>query len=154
MFPFRFRVTVYWFGKAVAAGSAAAMNDLGALYSAGNGVPQDDAEALRLFTASARNGSAIAMANVAVVHHNGEGVPVDYVQAIRWYQLAADHGYLPAYYRLGGMCEAGEGVPADKAVALGMYRHAAESDDPVLRQKAMKAIDRLENGVDDDPRAV
>ena len=94
------------------------------------------------------------MANVAVVHHNGEGVPVDYVEAIRWYQLAADHGYLAAYYRLGGMCEAGEGIPVDKAVALGMYRRAAQSEDPVLRQKAKSAIDRLENGVDDDPRAV
>ncbi|OYX90739.1 MAG: hypothetical protein B7Y78_13505, partial [Caulobacter sp. 35-67-4] len=137
---------------AVAAGSSAAMNDLGALYSAGDGTPQDDAEALKLFIAAARNGSAIAMANVAVVHYNGEGVPVDYVEAIRWYQLAADHGYLPAYYRLGAMCEAGQGVPYDLELALGLYRRAAESDDPALRQKAHTAIDRLERGDQEDPR--
>jgi TPR repeat protein len=47
------------------------------------------------------------------------------------------------------MCERGQGIKADDELALAMYRKAAESKDADLRQKAQKAIDRLE-GFDED----
>jgi TPR repeat protein len=135
--------------RAIEMGSADAMNAMGRLRSEGRAVRTDHAEALRLYAAAASNDLAAGMSNLGVVHHNGEGVPVNYVEAMRWFQMAADRGYLEAWYDLGVMCERGQGIKADDDLALLMYRRAAESDDPDLRQKAQKAINRLE-GFDDD----
>jgi TPR repeat protein len=82
------------------------------------------------------------------VHHNGEGVPVNYTEAMRWFQRAADRGYLEAWYDLGIMCERGQGIAANEELALVMYRKAAQSDEPDLRRKAQKAVNRL-LGLDD-----
>ena len=47
------------------------------MYDNGYGVPEDDAEALRLYRLSAAQGFAAAEYNLGVMYDNGEGVPED-----------------------------------------------------------------------------
>ena len=59
------------------------------MYNAGQGVPQDDAEAVRWYRLAADQGHARAQGNLGVMCGTGEGVPQDYVQAYMWFNLAA-----------------------------------------------------------------
>ena len=62
------------------------------MYDNGEGVPQDDAEAVRWFRLAAEQGEARAQFNLGIRYANGEGVPQDDAEAIRWYRLAAEQG--------------------------------------------------------------
>jgi uncharacterized protein len=73
-------------------GVASAQNDLGVMYSYGQGVPQDYAEALKWFRLAADQGSMVAQVNLGHMYANGEGVPQDYVRAHMWFNLSAAQG--------------------------------------------------------------
>ena len=73
-------------------GDARAQNNLGVMYSNGQGVPQDYAEAVRWYRKAADQGFARAQNNLGVMYSNGRGVPQDYVQAHMWLNLAATKG--------------------------------------------------------------
>ncbi len=68
---------------------AEAQSNLGVMYSNGQGVTQDYAEAAKWYRKSAEQGHASAQINLAFMYGNGQGVPHDYVQAHMWYNLAA-----------------------------------------------------------------
>ena len=70
------------------AGDADAQFTLGEFYTAGEGVPQDDAEAVAWYHLAAQQGHAEAQFNLGVMYDNGKGVPQDDVEARRWYNLA------------------------------------------------------------------
>lgn len=70
-------------------GDARAQNSLGLMYYHGQGVPQDDAEAVRLYSLAAEQGYAWAQYHLGLMYANGEGVLRDYVQAHMWSNLAA-----------------------------------------------------------------
>ena len=59
------------------------------MYDDGEGVPQDDAEAVRWYRLAADQGHATAQNNLGIRYSNGRGVPQDYVEAHMWYNLAA-----------------------------------------------------------------
>ena len=71
------------------AGDAQARFDLGIAYDIGEGVPEDDAEAVRWFRLAADQGHARAQFNLGFMYANGAGVPQDYVLAYMWFNLAA-----------------------------------------------------------------
>jgi TPR repeat protein len=75
--------------KEAAQGDADAQFTLGFLYSKGEGVPQDHAEALKWFRLAAAQGHAKAQYNLGAMYGNGQGVPQNYVQALKWLTLAA-----------------------------------------------------------------
>ena len=106
-------------------GDAAAQFDLGDRYFTGEGVPQDDGEALRWFRLAAAQGHARAQASLGFMYATGEGVPQDDGEAARWYRLAADQGYAAAQFSLGVKHFSGEGVPQDDGEALRWFRLAA-----------------------------
>ena len=62
------------------------------MYANGEGVPQDDAEAVRWYRLAAEQGNAGAQLNLGAMYSNGEGVPQDDAEAVRWYRLAAEQG--------------------------------------------------------------
>ena len=70
-------------------GDAVAQNNLGNMYRNGNGVPQDAAEAVRLYRLAAEQGDASAMTNLGAMYSQGRGVVQDYVQSHMWRNLAA-----------------------------------------------------------------
>ncbi len=84
-------------------GNAKAQFNLGLMYSKGQGVPQDDKEAVRWYRLAAEQGQASAQNNLGVAYSEGRGVPLEDKEAVRWYRLAAEQGNAEAQSNLGLM---------------------------------------------------
>ena len=108
-------------------GDASAQNRLGIMYADGLGVPQDDAEAARLYRLAAEQGNAIAQSNLGVITLTGRGVPQDDAEAIRWYRLAAEQGYAAGQRNLGVAYTTGRGVRQDNVAAYTWFSLAASA---------------------------
>jgi TPR repeat protein len=79
--------------RAAERGEAGAQFVLGTLYAEGDGVPEDDVEAVRWFRLAAEQGDAFYQTILGSKYANGRGVPTDQVLAYMWYNLAAAQGY-------------------------------------------------------------
>ena len=95
------------------------------MYSNGNGVPQDYAEAVKWYRLAAEQGDANAQYNLGVMYHKGKGVPQDYAEAVKWYRLAAKQGVAEAQGNLGIMHREGKGVPQNNVMAHMWYNIAS-----------------------------
>jgi uncharacterized caspase-like protein len=115
--------------KAAAMGSVTAMNNLGAIYSVGNGVPQDYAEARKWFE-KATAGLPVAMTNLGQFYRDGHGVARDYAEARKWFEKAAAAGDSNGMVDLGSLYRDGNGVTQDYAEARRWYERAAAASDP------------------------
>jgi uncharacterized protein len=73
-------------------GDAKAQRKLGLMYSEGQGVPQDYAQAAHWYRKAADQGNAYAQTKLGFLYSLGQGVPQDYVQAHLWFNLAAAQG--------------------------------------------------------------
>jgi len=82
------------------------------------GVPEDDAEAVRWFRLAAEQGGATAQYNLGLMYGDGEGVLEDKAEAVRWYRLAGEQGHVTAQFNLGVPYANGAGVPQDDAEAV------------------------------------
>ena len=60
-------------------GDVDAQFSLGEMSKKGQGVPRDDAEALKWYRRAAAQGHADAQNNLGIIYTLGKGVPVDYV---------------------------------------------------------------------------
>jgi TPR repeat protein len=107
-------------------GDATAQCWLGWVYQNGQGVPQDDAEALKWYHKAAVQGNTDAQNNLGTMYRNGHGVPQNNVEAVMWYVTAAGLGNSTAQINLGVMYQNGKGVPQSDAEAVKWYRKAAE----------------------------
>jgi hypothetical protein len=107
-------------------GDAEAQYNLGLMYANGDGVPQDDAEAVRWLRLAADQGLSQAQFNLGVAYRFGRGVPQDDAEAARWYRLAADQGFDRAQYNLGVQYRDGQGVAQDDVEAVRWFRLAAD----------------------------
>ena len=74
-------------------GHAQAKFRLGCLYAFGQGVPQNDAEALRLFIEAAEQGDGDAQNNLGGMYSLGWGVEPDLIAAYMWFEIAARSGH-------------------------------------------------------------
>ena len=72
-----------------ARGNAEAQFLLGIAYVNGEGVPQDDARAVRWYRLGAEQGHALAQFYLGLAYAEGQGAPEDDIQAHMWYTLAA-----------------------------------------------------------------
>jgi len=70
-------------------GDATAQTNLGNMYDNGEGVPEDDTEAVKWYRKAAEQGHATAQYNLGLMYANGEGVPEDDTRAYAWFNLAA-----------------------------------------------------------------
>ena len=107
-------------------GDAMAQYNLAVLYEYGDGVPQDDTEAVKWYTRAAEQGIAWAQSNLGVKYASGDGVREDDIEAVKWYKLAAEQGDVQAHYNLGIMYVSGEGVIQDLGLAFKQFSYAAE----------------------------
>ncbi len=80
------------FRLSAAQGDAAAMYNLGILYSKEEGVVKDYAEAVKWFRLSAAQGFAMSQHQLGVMYASGKGVAKDYVRAHSWLNLSAAQG--------------------------------------------------------------
>ena len=106
-------------------GYASAQYNLGQMYRNGQGVPQDDAEAVKWYRLAAEQGYANAQFNLGNMYNKGRGVPQDYAEAVKWYRLAAEQGYASAQTNLGYMYSNGQGVLQDNVMAHMWYNIGA-----------------------------
>jgi len=109
-----------WYAKAAEAGETVANAYLGELYEAGSGVPQDLAEAERLYRLAAGKGSYMAMDNLARFLLE-QGRSLD--EARQYAEMAVAREGQPRFHvTLGRILEAG----GDSAGAEAQYRTAAQ----------------------------
>jgi TPR repeat protein len=73
-------------------GDAQAQYNLGVFYENGQGVPPNDAEAVKWYHKAAEQGYGDARYNLGAMFLKGLGVPQNYVQAHMWFNLAAMAG--------------------------------------------------------------
>ena len=67
-------------------GDAQAQFNLGLMYDKGQGVKQDDVEAVKWYRKAAEQGLAQAQLNLGNMYRTGEGVKQDDVEAVKWYR--------------------------------------------------------------------
>ena len=70
-----------------------AQNNLGGMYVKGDGVPQNDAEAVKWWRKAAEQGHAKAQNNLGVMYIRGTGVPANAAKAYMWISLSKAQGY-------------------------------------------------------------
>ncbi len=85
------------------------MMELGESYSSGDGVSQDDHEALRWFRRAADAGNSSGMVSVGAMYLLGTGVADDEEEAERWFQRAADRGNAAGIYDLADLIRKRQG---------------------------------------------
>jgi uncharacterized protein len=73
-------------------GDAEAQFNLGRMYYNGEGVSQDDAEAVKWYRKAADQGHTEAQFNLVEIYSYGEGVQQDFEEAANWYRKAAEQG--------------------------------------------------------------
>jgi len=73
-------------------GNALAQFNMGVMYRQGQGVPQDDKQAIAWWSKAAEQGHVEAMDNLGLRYGRGQGVAQDWVQAYKWFSLAAAAG--------------------------------------------------------------
>ena len=112
--------------KEAEVGNAEAQQKLGSAYLFGEGIPQDDTQAVAWYRKSAEQGNADAQNSLGFVYEVGMGVPQDAVQAVAWYRKASAQGNSMAQFNLGRAYSNGEGVPKDAMQAVTWYTKAAE----------------------------
>lgn len=106
----------------------AAMNNLGATYQVGIGVPKSYGEAARWYRVAAENGFVPSMAVLGWMYQSGRGVPKNNSKAFEWYQKAADGGAASAMHNLGFMHQNGWGTSQDEIEAARWFEKAAEKE--------------------------
>jgi TPR repeat protein len=111
---------------------------LGIMYANGEGVPEDDPQAVYWFRKSARQGDARAQFNLGVMYEFGEGVSEDARQAVIWYQQAAEQGHAWAQLGLGLMFANGTGIPRDNVQAYAWFNLAAAGGDDLVQHLAKR----------------
>lgn len=108
-------------------GDAHAQRILGLMYALGEGVPRNNAEALKWIRLAAEKGEAIAQYQLGAWYRHGwavGGVPQNYAAALNWIGKAADQGNAEAQYQLGTMYHSGEMGSKNNAEALKWFRLA------------------------------
>ena len=115
--------------KAADAGYGMAMNNIGALYEQGSGVPRNYDESARWYAKSVAAGEPIAMVDLGWQYEHGHGVQKDLAEAKRLYEAAANAGVPAGLGNLGLMYLYGTGVPRDYEQARRLFEQGAALGD-------------------------
>ena len=73
-------------------GNIQAQFNLGVMHRQGQGLPQDDKEAVKWWSKAAEQGHVEAQDNLGLRYARGQGVAQDWVQADKWFSIAAAAG--------------------------------------------------------------
>lgn len=84
----KFSVAADKFRQLAEQGDVLAQFNLGSMYRQGQGVQQDDKQAVAWWTKAAEQGHTDAQDNLGLRYAKGEGVEQDWVQAYKWFSIA------------------------------------------------------------------
>jgi TPR repeat protein len=107
-------------------GNADAQSQIGHMYAHGQGVANDDVEAVKRYRKAADQGNSEAQNNLGFMYHEGRGVANDDVEALKWFRKAADQGNAEGQFDLGNAYLNGWGVMQNFAEGEEWYRKAAD----------------------------
>lgn len=127
---------------------------LGKLYEKGQHVPQNTAEAVRLYTLSAEQDNDFAAYRLGKLYLGGGGVLKDVEAAIHWLTFAADRKNSFAKYALGVLYLKGEDVPRDATKALEYLKRSAAQGNQFAQYRLGKVYLMGEDVAKDIPAAL
>lgn len=107
-------------------GDATAQMYLGRMYQFGQGVPQNEHEAVGWYHKAAIQGDAQAKNQLGTMYQHGRGIEQNDHEAVSWYRESAEQGDAQAQSNLGYMYQHGRGVEKSYLEAVSWYRKAAE----------------------------
>ena len=120
-------VLVMGYELGISVGSAACMNDLGALYYMGELVSQDYVKAAKLYEQAMEHGCFQSIINLGYIYEYGRTGEVDHQKAYQHYALAsALQLSSEAVYKLGDMYSRGEAVPSSMGRACRLWERSLE----------------------------
>jgi len=119
-------------------GYAEAQYDLGVLYAAGRGAPQDLTQAAAWYRKAADQGHDSAALNLGALYFSGRGVPQDAAEAVRWFRVAAQQGNGHAQFNLAALYAQGQGAPQNLPAALVWFSAASAT---LKGEEAKAALD-------------
>jgi TPR repeat protein len=131
------------------AGNVPAQVQLGVIYLTGDGVPKDDAEALKWLRRAADQDNAIAERYLAEMYFKGRGVPADNSEAAKWLRLAAEQGDAESEHNLAMLYTQGLGVPRNLKEAVNWMRRSAQHN-LAAGQQGLGALYENGDGVPED----
>lgn len=73
-------------------GHPAAQYNIGVMHEWGNGVPQNNSQALKWYKRSAERFHKDAQNNLGALYSKGEGTEQDFVEALKWFIISAQNG--------------------------------------------------------------
>jgi uncharacterized protein len=112
--------------KRAEAGDPKAQVQLGAAYASGDGVTEDDAEAVKWFRKAAEKGDAAGEYSLGEMYLTDRGVSADLAEAVKWMRRAAEHGDARGEFNLAVMYAQGQVVPKEENEAAKWMRKAAD----------------------------
>lgn len=126
------------FRQAADLGDAASMVELGEIYHTGEGLPQDQSEAVRWFRRAADTGDSSGMVYLGSMYLFGDGVPVSEAAAANWFLKATAAGNPAGMFDLASMYENGQGVPKDLNKAMQLYQRSADAGNIEARRRLIQ----------------
>jgi TPR repeat protein len=118
-----------YFRRAADAGNSWAELQIGYQYENGEGLPQNNSEAVKWYTRSAQHGNARGQKNLGQMYEEGQGISEDWVTAAAWYRKSADQNWQKGQYALARAYQFGIGVPQSRQTAIEWFRRAAAIGD-------------------------
>lgn len=102
---------------------------MGRRFLFGDGVEENNEEAIKLFTMAAARNHPEAQYWLGRIHQKGWGVPENAMEAVSWFRKAADQGFVKGQTRMGLCCLFADGVEEDHREAIRWLRRAAQQED-------------------------
>jgi TPR repeat protein len=112
------------FAECAHAGDAACQSAYGHMLFTGEGVDEDEEQALSWFRRAAERHDPYGQFKLGFMYRRGIVVEQDFARAIEMYERAAGRGFAPARAELGYMHAQGEGVPVNLGIAVTMLTRA------------------------------
>jgi hypothetical protein len=132
------------FTKAAEKGNADAQFNQCLMYLKGQGVAQDNVQALKWLRQSAEQGNPKAQVNLGRMYARAKAVAPNFGLAASWYRKAADQGYADGQYDLGVFYLSGVGVERSYQKAWRLFLDAAEqSNDSACYQLGLMYLKGL-----------
>jgi len=113
--------------KSAEKNNSKAQLNLGVMYVQGQGVRQDDKQAVHWYRKAAEQGVAEAQYNLGLMYAKGQGVRQDDTQVVQWYRKAAEQGLAEAQYNLGLMYYHGRGIRQNHNLAKEWFGKACQN---------------------------
>lgn len=124
-------------------GDVLAQLELGGIYSKGEGVTKDMAEAVKWLIMAAEQGNVEAQMKLGGMYGGGKGVLRNSNEAAKWFTMSANLGNAAAQCQLGRMHLTGAGVSKDDVEAYKWVNLAAIQGDPAAKKVIAFLIIRM-----------